>query len=75
MGKRQQWESYRLIFGRFLELTTSGCENGILPANLTERRFRSPGLFINRRSGRVGEAGIMFNARHAPSGTPPPYPH
>lgn len=40
MGKRQQWVSYRLIFGRFLEFTTSGCEHPSCTTNLTERRFR-----------------------------------
>ncbi|SRR5579883_1737580 len=38
----QQYVSYRLRLGRFLSFfTTSGCEDWKIPADLTERRFRT----------------------------------
>jgi DNA-binding transcriptional ArsR family regulator len=40
MGKKQQWVSLRLIFGRFLDFTTTGCNQPDCLAGLTERRFR-----------------------------------
>ena len=41
-GKRvsQQYVCYRLIFGRFLIFTTTGCKTGSWLSTLTERRFR-----------------------------------
>lgn len=39
LGKKQQWVSKRLIFGRFLKVTPTG-SNSEVTASLTERRFR-----------------------------------
>lgn len=48
MGKKQQWVSRRLIFGRFLVFTPTG----VNAANLTERRFRD---YWKRTSGKESE--------------------
>ena len=41
MGRSQSWVGYRLVFGRFLQFTTTGGIFKKPPKNLTERRFRS----------------------------------
>jgi hypothetical protein len=41
LGKTQQWVSYRVLFGKFLNFTTTVVNTEITPKNLTERRFRS----------------------------------
>jgi hypothetical protein len=55
-GKSQRWVSYALLFGRFLDFSTSGA-NGPIPANLTERRFRS---FWERTDKEEGNERIRF---------------
>jgi hypothetical protein len=40
MGRTQQWVSARLLFGRFLRFTTTGCKSFSPPKPVTERRFR-----------------------------------
>ena len=40
MGKSQQWVSYRLVFGQFLQFTTDRGKWTKAPKNLTEWRFR-----------------------------------
>src|SRR5262245_23867657 len=49
MGKSQNWVSYRLTFGRFLNFITSGDKNPPALAALTERAFRR--LYARTRGG------------------------
>ena len=51
-GKTQKWIDYRLRFGRVFHFTTMVVKTNSLPANLTERRFRS---LLRRRRGRICE--------------------
>jgi hypothetical protein len=40
-GKKQQWISRHILFGRFLSFTPTGVNSELTPNNLTEGRFRS----------------------------------
>jgi len=66
-GKTQQWVANRLRFGRFLNFTTTVVNADILPANLTEGRFRQFWAHTDKMGGNEGQrfAAVLKEIRAA----------